>query len=663
MTPNQNDRSLDGALSTEQSDHQVDTKNAISGTVSRPTLLSMFSGLHDHPPQGNATMVETSAEHGCRVNLERDNIDKPSVSKVLECELIDATLEAGAFMWSMSLSSALGDTTDNSDDEEEDDSQDDDDEIIEHVRKKIKLTVEDSKIPSCSKQNQLIVVSSDPDFDIGRTYVIDLFQDHITPHHRSTDHNMLICRPSKDDASSSSPGFDLESSTLACGFIHPTTRFDSKSNSIRSNLDKMKSCDTFIVQVTPTEIRCIDGMKGRQLIAPPINLLDLYNQPQTPDPPAPDHKQPSVPNSSPDSSPLNALSHLCSDLMDAPLAVQAIVQSPWIAVLFDDGTLRLWTVSNPTDCLNRSHYLDFPSYQSLDHINSPMKSNLMNNDQQPLTLVPRNLFLPEMRLSIFCINSCALPPNQFFDETKISDLRLVLSKSENKNHSDERIGQQGRDLSFNLRRNMGHPLSDDLIYLMIVPKERPQCVMIFCLNVFELVFSIEFKSDYPLEIRNTIHLDDQFDDSSNDSMTSLPISPITSTSAIPVIPDANPSPLSFNKTHPPIIFSVELILMDRYDMGPTLLIMIQNSPLLIYRTFTSTPDFPECHPLFPFRFQRVYKELTLTTGRPLGEILRPFYRGPITSKIKSNDLISQTSSSSSSHVGSVAVSVVPISEI
>lgn len=633
--------------------------------------------------------------------------------KEIPTNIQDAILEAGTSMWTIPLcrSRSLKNQSLNSNMNDKGSSvfvcenPDEDEKLKEPDRKRIKLMSEAEitdgmqglrtsgrrEEGKCGRHNfrrcGIVVVSSDPDIDIGRTYIVDIDvkrsakgedKNHEIGVEESSrvsheDEIFLTCRPSSEDATDDESGFDFESSTLACGVIKVKIEETSSPVNLQSK-NSEPSIESFIVQVTPTQLRCIDPNNGEKLVASSLNLLEL-----------PAEQSPKTATASEVSNgAVNFLGTLLStelSLIDAPLAVQSVVLSPWISVLFDDGTLKLWTASR----------------MSLREIPRQYTNTSLDSSHKLLHLVSTISFPPELLKPLLYLNSFSIPleklPIYNNSLSRRSSHSIPLICDENATHQYETNDDQTRS------------------FLIVVPFSNPTLFLFFSLNLFQIVFSYELKPNSIhelVEIRNErekrvsfvnhnnedgplSHHSRRFDwgRMSNEARVAFdPISSSTPEENIVVTPVSNPMPGDEHLPCNQRILSAELFFIDYSgDVGPTLIIMIHNCPLLVFRAylpFDLDNPFSESSEEFPFRFQRVYKDLVFVTGHqslnlqnvtfssndqsPTSlesqSIVHPLHRGPSTSLVYSQSL----SDSNDHHsrfpffIGSVAASVIPISK-
>lgn len=401
----------------------------------------------------------------------------------------------------------------------------------------------------------LCVVSSDPTTTVGRTYVCQLDQRVKVATGESERPIALQCTlvdGSCGTAANSSDdvfGFDEESETLACGFL--------------SNCD-YKSFSTIFVQVTATEIRCIEPLVGGKLMSPAINLLDMDCA--------------SINEKEDDGTPFRSNAETTALLLNVPLAYQAAVLGQYVFVLLENKLLHIWESS-------------FDAFASPSMEHRPVKPSFL--ESLCLTKIDRATCFPKMlqqRLSnfsvaefpvSFCSKSCSLTDGG----NRSSSAQLLPSTSLDRATSN--------------------------VYLTAVLDAKPAIFFVASIQSREIVFVHHMCSLPDTFLKNMMP---QTEIPSlkclvpNASRTSASTCCHNTLLDYPSSSDVDPEESSaVHSGERQCVARAELLWLDPLDDGPTLLIAMHEHPLYIYRAMRcidSKAKFSEAHYLFPFRFQQ-----------------------------------------------------------
>jgi hypothetical protein len=326
----------------------------------------------------------------------------------------------------------------------------------------------------------ILVVSSDPSKDIGRTQVYLLHTYADEPSIGSSDLQEPSMLTKLEEITG---GFDVEINTIGCGSFY----FEKESETEDNNI----SNECIWIQITPTEIRCLACQPPYELLQDPVNLLQLSAEE----------------------------CDMSSSYLDVPLGIKSYIVKEFVLVVTESFHIKIWKI-NSTACWH-------------------MRNNLLNT-------------------------ACLLTP--YTSGTK--HLEFVLSQPL------ECLYLTCLD-QLEQHTVLRHIPSVTLVYLVFVCKSEPNTIRILSFDSMEVVFQAEITPFQKYLIHNTQQNDDF-------SLLFQPKKQITT----------------------PHIVKVEMVTLDKGDLGPSLLIFFLNGCIFLYRSrvITCASLHKTCHKDFPFHF-------------------------------------------------------------
>ncbi|XP_053991099.1 uncharacterized protein LOC128883113 [Hylaeus volcanicus] len=271
-------------------------------------------------------------------------------------------------------------------------------------------SVHDVRFPS-STTSTVLVISSDPSKDIGRTQVYLL--------HNCIDEPSVNCSRSQEpnmlaQVEEITGGFDTDINTIGCGSLY----FERESELRDDNNSK----ECLWIQITPTEIRCLACQSPYSLLQNPVNLLHLNAEE----------------------------CDMTSPYLDIPLGIKGCIVKEFVLVMTESFHIKIWKANSTaykdlcnnlltTTCLlnpytNGTKHLEFMLSQPLECFYLTCLDQLEQNTvlkHIPSVTLIYLVFVCKAKPNTICIVSCDTMEIVF--RTEITPFQKHLLNTNKKN--------------------------------------------------------------------------------------------------------------------------------------------------------------------------------------------------------------------------------------